>query len=225
MPLAFVEDISGIRCGVWRVEEEPAELVRLLGDDGAVARIRNEVSSGKRRAERLSVTLLLRTLTGGREFVEHDGEGKPFLGATECFVSVSHCRGFAAVALAPFPLGVDIERVSERQLNVAGEFMLPAEKACVFDGKNPPKEAAALVWSVKEAVYKLAGENSLHMGSGIRVENFALSCSGLLNAVISCRNEVKTASANYRFFSDTVLVISRFPDDVNTSACRRFPAV
>lgn len=211
MPLAFIEDISGIRCGVWRVEEEPVELVRLLGDDEAVARIRNEVASEKRRLERLSVTLLLRTMMGEKVFIEHDAQGRPFLPVTESFVSVSHCRGFAAVGLAPFPLGVDIERVSERPLRLAGEFMLPSEKTCVFGGKNPPKEAATLVWSVKEAVYKLARENSLHMGSGICVENFVLSESGVLSAVISCQNKIKTASAYYCFFPDTVLVISRFP--------------
>lgn len=210
MPLAFVEDISGIRCGVWRVEEDFGELAGLLDDDEAVARIRSEAASDKRRRERLSVTLLLRSLTGGKEFVEHDAEGRPFLAGAERFISVSHCPGYAAVCIASFPLGVDIERVSDRQFFVADKFLLPSEKACLSQSRNSPKEGAALLWSVKEAVYKLVSDESLHLGSDICVADFTLSDKGMLYADITLGTGMKTASASYRFFKNTVLVVSKY---------------
>lgn len=210
MPLEFAENISGIRCGVWRLEEPDDTLARMLCDDKAAGRIKAEVRSAKRRRERLASLLLLRRLVGKPLFIGHDDEGCPRIEEGRLHLSVSHSPEYAAVCVAQFPVGIDIETVSDRQLSVAEKFLSPCEAAILQHGGNPPRETAALLWSVKEAVYKLASDTRIHLGSDIRVSDFALSPAGELRAGIISSGTSRSVIAEYRFFSDTVLVISRY---------------
>lgn len=210
MPLEYIENIAGVRCGVWRISESAAELARMLDDAEITGRIAQEVSSEKRRKERLAATLVLRELAGLPLFVEHDGGGRPYIDGSDSFISVSHSPRYVAVGVAPFPVGLDIERVSDRQLAAAGKFLSQREMSLLSYGGNRSRLEAALLWSVKEAAYKLASDVRPHFCSGIAVSGFTLATRGTLDVSVISGGMEKKLVAEYGFFSDTVLVVSKF---------------
>lgn len=210
MPLEYIENIAGVRCGVWRISESAAELARMLDDAEITGRIAQEVSSEKRRKERLAATLVLRELAGLPLFVEHDGGGRPYIDGSDSFISVSHSREYAAVGMAQFPVGIDIEKVSDKQASVADKFVMPCENEYLPDMYEERRKAIALLWSVKEAVYKLASDWNIHLGCDILAERFTPYSCGRISVRVNTSDGEKNVISEYRFFADTVFVVSQY---------------
>ena len=79
----------------------------------------------------------------------------PQLSTLNPHISVSHTRGYAALLLSDdCRVGVDIEYRSDRVERIASRFIRPDERAETTDEK-------LLLWSAKEAVYKLFSEDRL----------------------------------------------------------------
>ncbi len=72
--------------------------------------------------------------------------------------SIAHCRGLCAVAVARSPavigVGLDVELASTVDDEVLTQVFLPGELRSVASGQRPA-DAAAVVFSAKEAFYKL----------------------------------------------------------------------
>lgn len=82
------------------------------------------------------------------EEVKKDPSGKPYFARGEYFLSPSHGGDFYAVAFAPFPIGLDVEKEDVFSQRVAAKY---------FD-ENEKKLPFSLVWTAKEAVSKITGE-------------------------------------------------------------------
>lgn len=120
-----------------------------------------------REREREAVRRLLNVMMDdGRDyFVGHQESGKPFVLVTteegpqalhDWRISVSHTHGYAAVLLSDEEqVGLDIERRTDRVAGIASRFIRPDEQAVGIDQQ-------LLIWSAKEAVYKLFSEENLH---------------------------------------------------------------
>ena len=136
------------RLGLWRMEHDGTQ------------------SESPRQMERRNVQLLLNAMMGdGAGFaIGHEASGKPFVAARtpggdvrlpQWRISISHTRGFAAVLLSTSEqVGLDIEYRSDRVERIASRFIRPDEMADSTDKK-------LLLWSAKEAVYKLFSEDNL----------------------------------------------------------------
>ena len=152
MPLIDIRQLSpGVRLGLWAITE-PADTPRLR--------------------ERQAVASLLTAMTGDDSLtIGHEESGKPFVcrapretpfvcpssgqAPLPCAISVSHTRGYAVLMLSDrVAVGVDIEYRSDRVERIAARFIRPDEEAVTTDDK-------LLVWSAKEAVYKLFSEERL----------------------------------------------------------------
>lgn len=73
--------------------------------------------------------------------------------------SITHTRDFVAGAAAPWPVGVDVERVRRVSDEVRDEAASGAELAMVARRfEETPEEAFTRIWSAKEAFLKLTGE-------------------------------------------------------------------
>jgi 4'-phosphopantetheinyl transferase len=68
--------------------------------------------------------------------------------------SVSHVRAWVAAAVAPDPVGVDVEPVQERRPELVAE-VLDAREVALLGGDDP--EHFVRAWTAKEAVLKRAG--------------------------------------------------------------------
>ncbi len=98
-----------------------------------------------------AVMALLRHALGPDVELAHREDGAPLLpGHPGLFVSISHSRNYAAVVLAPYPVGTDVEEPREQLLRVAPRVLSDRELASC---RKLPEVLRA--WTLKEALYKL----------------------------------------------------------------------
>ena len=113
---------------IWKVEESNGQLRALLKGafpyDADISRMKAE----SRRSEYLAVRVLLAEVCGEEKEICHEPSGKPFLADGSFHLSISHTKGYVAIALHPTrEVGIDIEQVSGRVLKVADRFMSKEE--------------------------------------------------------------------------------------------------
>lgn len=124
--------------------------------------------SPSRRMERLAWRALLRGISSTANIeIEYLPSGKPLLkNSSFRHLSVSHCRGYVAVALSQESCGVDIERVDRNFARVKSRYMTDEEAMLSAD-----EYWAALVWCAKEALYKYAGREGVDFKRDISVKS------------------------------------------------------
>ena len=91
----------------------------------------------------------------------HDASGRPQVTDNALQLSLSHCAGCVAVALAAGPVGVDVESLGRRAdwRGVSRRVFAPAEQAALEALPEQRLPAAALqLWSAREAWGKAAGQ-------------------------------------------------------------------
>lgn len=108
-------------------------------------------------AAREAVASLLRAAAGTGASIVHAPDGSPLAAGCDLRISVSHSRHIAALAVneGPERIGVDIEEPRPAQLaRVAARVMSQAE----LDDIDSLPGGLLQAWTLKEAVFKAAGE-------------------------------------------------------------------
>jgi 4'-phosphopantetheinyl transferase len=146
-------------------------------------------------AEILVRSLICRTLNvKNKDIILLKNEyGKPFLkDFPEFHFNISHTRNALAVAVSGEPIGVDIERIREVNLNISKRVFTENERSYVFEEESGKELRFFNIWTKKEAVAKRAGKGlsmnfksfdvlsdgpSNHL-STFRIDNYVMSvCS------------------------------------------------
>lgn len=115
-----------------------------IGDDGS-----------RRERESAAVAALVEEAFGQPFEVEHYENGAPYIKGTERYISISHSREVAVLAVSDKPVGVDAEEWRPQLLRVSSRFMTPEEHERY---STPDKILEA--WTLKEAAYKLLQPNT-----------------------------------------------------------------
>ncbi len=123
----------------------------------------------ERQAEHAAVHAALLQL-GTDDAVTHDVHGGPLLPGRG--LSISHAQDeqgvtWAAVAVGPAPLGLDLEIRRPQLERVAPRIFSEAERALVGTGPDADWRRCA-IWNVKEAAWKALGPDLDYLG-GIEV--------------------------------------------------------
>ena len=90
--------------------------------------------------------------------LEHRPNGAPYLPAyPDLSISVSHAEGLASILLAPSPwaVGVDVERFRPQLLRMQGKYLHEGECALLSTYVSEELTALTLLWSAKEALFKM----------------------------------------------------------------------
>jgi len=82
---------------------------------------------------------------------------RPCLAESGIYCSVSHSGRLVIAVAHTHPIGVDLERVSERAIRTRHLFMSPKEEALVSLSGLGPKRSATRAWTIKEAAAKALG--------------------------------------------------------------------
>lgn len=106
-------------------------------------------------AARRAVMEAIRAIPGCHDaIIDHDRSGAPFIPGSKLYISVSHSRLTAAVAVdALSPVGIDVEEPRDKQLRRVASRILSDAELAVYD--NPQRLLEA--WTLKEALYKAVG--------------------------------------------------------------------
>ncbi|MEG2164550.1 MAG: 4'-phosphopantetheinyl transferase superfamily protein [Bacteroidales bacterium] len=209
MALLETEECGGVRLAMWTPLEETDVLEVLLGNAVMCSHIKTSTASDKRRKELLTAHILLKHITGRDCVIEHDEGGKPFSLELGMNISVSHCSRCIAVAVSNEAVGIDVENIGCRQMAVAEKFLSVVERGYLSAVADRDRYAA-LLWSVKEAVYKLVSVNGLSFVDDISVPYFILHNEGVLPAYCNTGAERRGIVLFYRFYPNFISVIARF---------------
>lgn len=146
------------------VENELKDLCDRCGDVRIWCSEVKETRHGaeRRTAEKAAVAELVRRAMGDRAVLRHKSSGAPYIEGREgVWISVSHCRGYAFLAVSTKgATGIDAEPEDERLTRVIERVMSEEERG-EYDGSP---EAAAKVWTAKEAAFKAMGIDGLTIG-------------------------------------------------------------
>lgn len=128
--------------------------IRIIEIEDITVALTSVVSGqGSRRdAEREAVKRLIASLLGTGVSVLHHDDGAPYIPGGP-HISITHCRDIAAIAVSSVsPVGIDAEQWRPALRRVAAKFLSSSE-IDLFTSDEDLLRA----WTVKEAVYKVAG--------------------------------------------------------------------
>lgn len=190
---------------IWHITETTDELYALLDTekyDSQLLGMKNEV----RRAEWLAVRLLVKDLFGPEAEVAYHPTGRPYLKNSTTHISISHTKGFAAVAYHhEAPVGMDIEYLSSRVERIALRFTTRDEASYIDRHDESVRQMYHLInWSAKETLYKLFDSPSMaEFKEVFHIAPYALAECGTMNATV-CNAEKALLAVSYRTFPEFV---------------------
>lgn len=155
MPFLTEKIVSpGIRVGFWVLSESLEELNEMVS-----ALQINEMEASvpkleKRKKERLGRMLLIEQM-GFSEKISFSSTGKPI--AESSHISFSHSGDLVAFVLAARPVGIDVQSPNPKLIKIKDKFCHPGD----FNNSRQVDDLDYLtwLWTLKEAVFKIYGEN------------------------------------------------------------------
>ena len=205
MPNYVHHTFEGGGIAIWHITEIADELYTLLDThryDEQLVEKKNE----SRRAEWLAVRLLVKELFGAEAEVGYHPTGRPYLKGSDIHISVSHTKGYAAVAYSvDRPIGLDIERIADRVERIADRFTSPAEAEYIDAHGEAERQMYHLIhWSTKETLYKLYDLPSMaEFKEVFHVAPHLICTQGTLNVTVHS-SAAAVVEVNYRVFPDFV---------------------
>jgi 4'-phosphopantetheinyl transferase len=169
---------ASTQVGIWKIEETTAELhVRARLSSAEEAQFIS-FKSETRKKQWLGYRILLNEmLPGDPPVLEYDAFGKPALQESRLFLSISHSGEYAAVILSKtHPVGIDIERITDRIERIRSRFLSPEEELMI--GETNRLEKLYVAWGAKESLYKIYGRPDVELQRDIFIESFDYLCTG-----------------------------------------------
>ena len=218
----YDKQIDGIRVVVWHVTEEYEELLSMLPDaDSVQNEAEQQFTSEFRRVEWTAVRVLLYTVLDRQVHINYNDQGAPLLPDYEgLHISISHTKGFVAIALSESDVvGIDVEQIE--RLDTTNQFddkekMPRVEKVrSRFMGNDEYAETIVgmlLHWSAKETVFKVLGREGVDFHDDLKVQPFdETQYEGDLQ--LDDLKEDDTYTIYYKVFDDFVLTYTKRKQD------------
>lgn len=218
----YDKQIDGIRVVVWHVTEDYEELLSMLPDaDSVQNEAEQQFNSEFRRVEWTAVRVLLYTVLDRQVHINYNDQGAPLLPDYEgLHISISHTKGFVAIALSESDVvGVDVEQIE--RLDTTNQFddkekMPRVEKVrSRFMGNDEYAETIVgmlLHWSAKETVFKVLGREGVDFHDDLKVQPFdETQYEGDLQ--LDDLKEDDTYTIYYKVFDNFVLTYTKRKQD------------
>ncbi|WP_281644673.1 4'-phosphopantetheinyl transferase family protein [Bacteroides zoogleoformans] len=208
MPLFLKDRTSSCQWGVWKTDETPEDLLTMLPQEKKYREVVQSFRSEHRRVEWMAVRVLLYTLLGEEKEIAYYSGGKPYLADASASLSISHTKGYVAVALGPWgkDVGVDVEQYAERVRKVAHRYMREDEETSVFQGTDT--WSLLLHWSAKETIFKCLNTSEVDFRNHLRIMPFTIAKEGTFSAEEYRTPEKRCFTIRYFIFADFVLTLS-----------------
>ena len=190
---------------IWQITESEEELMApLCGGDIMLAEARERFKALSRQLEWLSVRRLMHELGIASPIVYHPS-GRPYLKDDARHISISHTRSYAAIAISETnPIGLDIEQRTDKVCRVRDKFLSHEEKLFLPSEKKNV-EAMLVIWTAKEAMFKLIDKPGVDFAEHFHVSPFELADEGCLQAHETLTEEQKSFQFTYQIYPDFIL--------------------
>lgn len=188
--------------GIWKVEESRDELLSMLSHHEWIQNI-YAIKSESRVLEILAARVLIKELTREEKEVYYNASGKPFLSDKSYHISVSHTKGYVAVAINKEKhVGLDIEQVSEKIKRVKSRVIAENE---YIDADNELIHLL-LHWSAKEAMFKFIDVEGVDFLKHLFVDKFEPEDKGVFYSSETRTKDRHHFKAFYQVEKDFVIV-------------------
>lgn len=164
------------------------------------------LKSDHRKKEKLAAKILIGQLLGKDTQIIYDVHGKPFIGNSNCHLSISHSHGHLAVIVNEAnSTGIDIQKFTPKISSIRKKFMSEAELKSI-SGLPEELEMQHVIWGAKECMYKEFGKEGIIFSEQMRCEPFNYTIKGVLNASLETKNTLKNYKIAYKKSGDFMLV-------------------
>jgi 4'-phosphopantetheinyl transferase len=197
MPLHSIQHLSPTAVlGLWHLTETPDALWAALTHAAAYQSLLPATADARRQAQWLAGRQLAHALFGEMPTplppetrVQNDATGRPWLlGAPAgTVVSLSHSGEWVAAVLAQGGrAGVDVELVRDKAQRLAKKFLADNEwaHARAATAQADADTHYTLLWSAKEALYKLAAQRGIIFREQLLLHEFSPQTSGEIPATL-----------------------------------------
>ncbi|MCB0735137.1 MAG: 4'-phosphopantetheinyl transferase superfamily protein [Flavobacteriales bacterium] len=150
---------------LWKINESVEDLRSFLLPD----EITVDIQHPDRLKQWMACRCAVQELVGSGVQITKDEYGKPHLSNGQ-WVSISHTESYAAAIIGPKPVGIDIERITNRIERIAHRFIHPAEAQRLAEEASAKLRDQYIIWCAKEAAYKLYGKKAVDFRDDIRIE-------------------------------------------------------
>lgn len=169
MPLVYQQNINATtKTAVWHISE---------AEDFFLAQVplQKNISHWHKRLQHLAGRLLLKEMYPDFpvNLIQIADTKKPYLEEDPFHFSISHCGDYAAAIVSrEYRVGVDVELVNDKILQIQKKFMSEGEKKMFNEqGSMNNVQYATLCWSVKESVFKWWGKGSVDFKRGMVLQS------------------------------------------------------
>lgn len=180
---------------------------KILFDDDDKKKLQ-DYSCEKRQVEWLTVRYIANRITGKNLKICYKDEKKPYITNSDYNISISHSKSFAAVLLhRKKQVGIDVEYISDRIHKIEDRFLSSEE----INNKYRTSDEVYylfLLWSAKEAIYKIMNIDSLSFKDHIRIFPFEVHDSGQFGAQVKYQHLDVHFEMRYMKYKNNCLVWS-----------------
>ena len=205
MPLSYSEIISNdIQICIWQITEDEVFLSSGLSmSQEALERLSSRKSEVHRKGY-LAIRQLLKGYGIIPEIHQYDQVGAPFL-TDGRYLSITHTKNMAAIAISVFPVGIDLEHYQEKIKKIATRFLHKEESKDHSKADNI--EFLTQIWTAKEAIYKAFRTPGIHFNTQLLVEPFQSKAARGVGHVLH-HDKDWLYSLNFRYFKDYCLTLA-----------------
>ena len=174
MPVIVQKSISNnISLSIWSIEESLDFFLSNLRLTKNCEQRVDKLKSDEMKKQFLAVRKLIQLNGISLDSLSYSSEGIPFLN-TEKNISISHTKGFSAIAISPKPVGIDIQDFRDKILSISKKFINSNERDLI--DPSSIKELT-LVWCIKEATYKVHRKPGLDFKDEIKIQSISNNLS------------------------------------------------
>ena len=170
MPVIVQKSISNnISLSIWSIEESLDFFLSNLRLTKNCEQRLDKLKSDEMKKQFLAVRKLIQLNGISLDSLSYSSEGIPFLN-NEKNISISHTKGFSAIAISPKPVGIDIQDFRDKILSISKKFINSNERDLI--DPSSIKELT-LVWCIKEATYKVYRKPGLDFKDEIKIQSIS----------------------------------------------------
>ena len=157
----------------WHITEGESELIKNLNFPNFFKLKFQKIKSIQKKKQYLAVHKILRSINIDLNSLYYDENGRPLL-KNGNYISISHSYNYCGVITGHKKVGLDIEKLRPKILDVSSKFLSKSEELLMEKNiKNLTK-----VWTVKESLFKAFGQSSISFKNNIIINEINSEFTG-----------------------------------------------
>jgi len=169
MPVIQKIKANNCQIAIWDINESLDKLIQLSNNMNV-----SKFKSKKKKKEFLSSRLLLTELLPN-DVISYNTYGAPEV-VDDNFISISHSKNLVAIIVSKTKVGLDIEQISKKPLELSSKFISQNCHHLLSE------EKATLIWCCKEAIFKWHQKGNIDFIADIKINPFIIKDEGQLIA-------------------------------------------